>query len=51
MSEVSLGGLLHLVEDHGRDFLREERLRLVLVLHLDLGPTVNLDDLRKRLND
>ena len=44
-TEVSLGGLTHLDEDHGRDLLRGELLGLTLELNLDNGLGSLLDDL------
>ena len=44
-TEVSLGGLTHLDEDHGRDLLRGELLGLTLEFNLDDGLGSLLDDL------
>lgn len=46
-TEVSLGGLAHLDEDHGRDLLRSELLGLTLELNLDDGLGSLLDDLER----
>ena len=46
LSEVSLGGVSHLGEDHGGDLFREEGLGLAFVLDLDLGLGVVVDDIK-----
>ena len=45
LSEVGLGGVSHLGEDHGGDFFGEEGLGLALVFDLDLGLAVVVDDI------
>lgn len=45
LTEVSLGGLSHLGEDHGGDLLRSEGLLLALELDLDDGLATLVDDL------
>lgn len=44
-TEIGLGGLTHLGEDHGGDFLRGELLLLALELDLDDGLAALLDNL------
>ena len=46
-TEVGLGGLTHLSEDHGGDLLRGELLGLTLELNLDDGLGGLLDDLER----
>jgi len=46
LSEVGLGGVSHLGEDHGGDFFGEEGLGLALVLDLDLWLGVVVDDVK-----
>jgi hypothetical protein len=48
-TQVRLGGLLHLGEDHGRDFLRSEDLGLALELDLDDGLAVAINDLEREV--
>ena len=40
------GGLLHLGQDHGRNFLRSESFLLALKLHLDFRLGSNIDDVK-----
>jgi hypothetical protein len=47
VAEVGLSGLLHLAQDHGRDFLRGELLEFILVLDLDHGLSALVDDLER----
>jgi len=47
LSEVGLGGVSHLGEDHGGDFFGEEGLGLALVLDLDLWLGVVVDDVKR----
>ena len=44
LSELGLSDLLHLDEDHGRDLLGGELLLLTLVLNLDEGGGVSVND-------
>lgn len=46
LSEVSLGGVSHLGENHGGDLFGEKGLGLALVLDLDLGLAAVIDDVK-----
>jgi hypothetical protein len=51
LTKVSLGGLLHLGENHGRDFLGGEITDVAVVLDLDRRFFVLLDDLERPMLD
>jgi hypothetical protein len=44
LAELGLGDLLHLGQDHGRDFLGRERLSLAEVVDLDRGRSLSVDN-------
>jgi hypothetical protein len=50
-TEVGFGGLLHLGEYHGGDFLRGELLLLTTVLDLDIGLAALAEDLEREVLD
>ena len=51
LSEVSFGGFLHLVQDHGRDLLSGEDLFALGSVNLDVGLGVLVDDLEGEVLD
>lgn len=47
LAEISLSSLLHLCQNHGRNFLRSKGLHLTTAdVHLDMGLALLLGDLK-----
>lgn len=51
LTEVALGDLLHLSENHSRNLLRSELLLGTIDLNLDDGTVITVDDLEGEVLD